>query len=192
MGCRRIDKLDLFLFPIVLFLRLSLSLFVLLPSATRLICILYNYGFNQGSPLGFQLEVTQSLSYLYYIIFCVAMLTLFWLHHLVGWSLLPVFYLWMAVAFWPRFFWCLFKPDMGGCSVWTILADPEDFLTTQQMLKYSCPAGSICPVWPRYMVFSTYQVYGAYAHLYQHWNQDVAESLTESAGPTLPSAWDPL
>ena len=42
------------------------------------------------------------------------------------------------------------------------------------------------------MVFSTYQVYGAYAYLYQHWNQDVAESLTESAGLVLPRAWDPL
>ena len=78
---------------------------------------MYNYSFNQGSLLGFQLEVTQSLSYLYYIILCVAMLTLFWLHHLVGWSLLPVFYLWMAVAFWPQFFWRLFNPGARGRSV---------------------------------------------------------------------------
>jgi len=42
------------------------------------------------------------------------------------------------------------------------------------------------------MVFSTYQVYGAYAHLNQNQNKEVAQSLIESAGPVLPRAWDPL
>ena len=74
------------------------------------------------------------------------MLTLFWLHHLVGWSLLPVFYLWMAVAFLPQFFWRLFNPGTRGRSVWTILADPEDVPTTQRNLKNHLSAGSIHPL----------------------------------------------
>jgi hypothetical protein len=42
------------------------------------------------------------------------------------------------------------------------------------------------------MVFTTYQVYGAYTHLYQHRNKDVKGSIVELAGPALPQAWDPL
>ena len=42
------------------------------------------------------------------------------------------------------------------------------------------------------MVFTTYQVYGVYAHLHQHWNKDVEECIVESVGPVLPRAWDPL
>ena len=35
------------------------------------------------------------------------------------------------------------------------------------------------------MVFTTYQVHGAYAHLHQHRNAAVEESIKESAGPVL-------
>jgi hypothetical protein len=98
----------------------------------------------------------------------------------------------MVISFWPRFCWCLFRLSAKGRSVWSILTDPEDQFSVGRKLKNLNPAGWISPLWSKYMVFSTYQVHGAYAHLNQNQNKKVAESLIESAGPVLPRAWDPL
>ena len=37
-----------------------------------------------------------------------------------------------------------------------------------------------------------YQVHGAYAHLHQHNNKDVADVLSGAAGSSIPHVWDPL
>ncbi len=99
-----------------------------------------------------------------------------------GWSFL----------FWPRFYWRLFRPSAKGRSVWSILTNPEDQFSVSRKLKNLNPAGWNRPLWSKYMVFSTYQVHGAYAHLNQNQNKELADSLIESAGPALPRAWDPL
>jgi hypothetical protein len=191
-GCRKIDKLDLLLFPIVLLLRVSPLLFTLLPSASRLLCNLYDYCFYKSHSNGFQSKVIGSLSYVYYIILRVAMISLFWLYSILGWVLLSVYYLWVDIVFWPRFYWRLFCTGAKGRSIWSVVADPEDVPSSQQKLKNPSPAGWIHPLWSSYMVFLTYQVHGAYTHLYQHQNHNVTKSLVESAGPALPPTWDPL
>ena len=98
----------------------------------------------------------------------------------------------MALSFWPRFSWYLFRKRAKGRLVWSILTNPEDQSSTARKLRNQNPAGWICPLWSRYMVFTTYQVHSAYAHLYQHQNKDVKGSIIELAGPALPQAWDPL
>ena len=120
------------------------------------------------------------------------MLVLYWLPVIFGWSLAPAYYLWKVISFWPRFFRHLFGTKAKGRSVWSILTDPEDKSSTARKLTNCKPAGLIRPLWLRYMVFTTYQVHGAYAHLHQHWNEDIEESIVESVGPVLPRAWDPL
>jgi hypothetical protein len=109
-----------------------------------------------------------------------------------GRSLTPAYYLWEAISFWLRFFRHLFGTKTKGRSVWSILTDPEDKSSTARKLTNCKPAGLIRPLWLRYMVFTTYQVHGAYAHLHQHWNEDIEECIVESVGPVLPRAWDPL
>ena len=46
LGCRTLDKLDLFLLPIVLLLRLSLLFYALLFPAQKLLLWMYNFCFN--------------------------------------------------------------------------------------------------------------------------------------------------
>jgi hypothetical protein len=35
-------------------------------------------------------------------------------------------------------------------------------------------------------------VHGAYAHLHQHNNKEVADAIANAVGPSLPKVWDPL
>jgi hypothetical protein len=61
------------------------------------------------------------------------------------------------------------------------------------MILKNMPSQAIIdPLWLRFLIFSTYQVHGAYAHIHQKENADVSEALAEAAGPALPKVWDPL
>ena len=192
LGCRMLDKIDLLLIPAVLLLRLSLLFYALLSMALRLLLLLYDYCFHQGLSRGLQLELLRSSAYVAFLLHRLAMLVIYWLHVIFGWFLAPVYYSWMVISFWPRFYWRLFRPSAKGRLEWSILTDPEDQFSDSRKLKNLNPAGWIRPLWSKYMVFLTYQVHGAYAHLNQNQNKEVAESLVESAGPALPRAWDPL
>ena len=103
-----------------------------------------------------------------------------------------LFKIWRGFLFWPRLFHWLFNPHAPGRSVWHILTDPEDFTSTRIKMKNRPSAEVIRPLWSKFLVFSTYQVHGAYAHLHQHNREDVADALLDAAGPSLPRIWDPL
>ena len=120
------------------------------------------------------------------------MLVIYWLHIILGWILVPVHYFWMVISFWPQFYWRLFCLSAKGCLVWSFLTNPKDQFSISCKLNNLNPARWIRPLWSKYMIFSTYQVHGAYVHLNQNQNKEVAESLIESAGLVLPRAWDPL
>ena len=79
VGCRTLDKLDLFLFPIVLLLRLSLLSYALLFLAQRLLLWMYNFCFNQVIAHGLQSELLKSSAYVAYLILRLAMLVIYWL-----------------------------------------------------------------------------------------------------------------
>jgi len=192
LGCRAMDKLDILLIPFVLLLRMSLLFFARLFPALRLLLWLYDSCFNQVISYSLQSELLRSLVYVAYLLLLLVLLVIYWLHKILGWILAPVKYLWMVISFWPRFYWRLFHPSAKGHSVWSILTDPEDQFSVGRKLKNLNPAGWICPLWSKYMVFLTYQVHVTYGHLNQNQNKEVAESLIKSAGPVLPRAWDPL
>ena len=147
LGCRTLDKLDLFLIPVVLLLRLSLLFYALLSTALRLLLWLYDYCFHQGLLLGLQSELLRSSVYVAFLLLCLAMLVIYWLHIIFGWILVPVYYLWQAISFWPRFFWHLVGTKAKGRSVWSILTDPEDKYSTACKRKNCHPAGWIHPLW---------------------------------------------
>jgi hypothetical protein len=52
-------------------------------------------------------------------------------------------------------------------------------------------AGTIDHLWSRFLVFSTYQVHGAYAQLFQQDNQDVLEPIVKALAPMLPNSLGP-
>jgi hypothetical protein len=52
--------------------------------------------------------------------------------------------------------------------------------------------GTIHPLWSRLLVFSGYQVHGAYAYLHQHNNEEVVDAIVNAVDPSLPKVWDPI
>ena len=84
LGCRTLDKLDLFLLPIVLLLQLSLLFYALLFPAQILLLWMYDFCFNQGVAHGLQSELLRSSAYVAYLILSLAMLVIYWLHNFFG------------------------------------------------------------------------------------------------------------
>ncbi len=97
--------------------------------------------------------------------------------------------LWQVLLYWPWFYYLLFWPGAKGRSIWAIIIDPKDEASWSLKMKNCKPPSQIFPLWSRFLVFSTYQAHGAYAHLYQAHHKDLAEA---TAGPPLPRVWAPL
>jgi hypothetical protein len=116
----------------------------------------------------------------------------YWTHSLTLLLLQWPFELWRGLSFWPWLYYQLFNPNAPGRSVWQIITDPKDRASTRTKMKNQPSEGVICPLWSKLLVFSTYQVHGAFAHLHQRNNDDVADALSDAAGPSLPRLWDPL
>ena len=190
MGHRTVDKLDLLFIPLVLCLRMSLLVFALSSRLVTLTSFAYSYAFDQGCSSGglFQEALSWAL-YLAYVSLRIFMLTTFWLSEAT--TLLSRFscLLWQAFLFWPKFYYTLFWPSAKGRSVWHIITDPKDASSRSLKKKNFDPPTRISPLWSRFLVFSSYQVHGAYAHLHQANHEEVAEA---TSGPTLPRIWDPL
>jgi hypothetical protein len=70
--------------------------------------------------------------------------------------------LWRGICFWPRLYFDLFGPGAQGRSLFAIIFDPENEKSTLRKMKNQKPAGTIRPLWSKFLVFSTYQVHGAY------------------------------
>jgi hypothetical protein len=102
------------------------------------------------------------------------------------------YHIWCGICFWPRLYYRFYNPKAKGCLIWDIITDPKEKSSTHTKLKNMPSQAIICPLWLRLLVFSTYQVYGAYAHIHQKENADVSEAPAEAAGPALPKVWDPL
>ena len=192
MGCRTFDKLDFILFPSVLLLRVSLSFSALLKHLFRLLHCFYDYFFNQVSFCGVHHKVLSTILFLSYLAIKFAMFLLYWMHLLTAILLRLPFKLCQGLLFWPRLFYCLFNPHAPGRLVCQTLTDPEDCLSTPTKTKNLQSAIVIRPLWSKFLVFFTYQVHGAYAHLHQHTNEDVADALLDAAGSSIPRVWDPL
>ncbi len=190
MGHRTVDKVDILFIPLVLCLRMSLLVFALSSRLVTLTSFAYSYAFDQGCSSGglFQ-EALSSASYLAYVSLRIIMLVIYWLSEAT--TLLTRFpcLLWQALLYWPKFYYTLFRLSAKGRSVWQMITDPKDANSKSLKTKNFDSPTRIRPLWSRFLVFSSYQVHGAYAHLHQANHEEVADA---TSGPTLPRIWDPL
>jgi hypothetical protein len=117
---------------------------------------------------------------------------LFWLHQALQILLSFPYHIRRGICFWPRLYYLLYNPKAKGHSIWDIITDLKDKSSMYMKLKNMLFQAIIHPLWLRFLVFSTYQVHGAYDHIHQEENVDVSEALAEAAGPTLLKVWDPI
>ena len=99
LGCRAMDKCDILLIPFVLLLQMSLLFFALLFPALCLLLWLYDSCFNQAISHSLQSELLRSLVYVAYLLLCLVMRVIYWLHKILGWILAPVYHFWMVIFF---------------------------------------------------------------------------------------------
>ena len=191
-GIRTFDKIDFIILPIVLLLRVSLSFQRLICCFARISHHLYGYFFDQGSPVGLHLEVLPTLRYILYILMHLAIFGLGALQGFVQVMLSFPVLLWRGICFWPRLYFELFGPGAQGRLLFAIIFDPENETSKLRKMKNQKPAGTIRPLWSKFLVFSTYQVHGAYAHLFQKNNCEVLEPIAQASGPATPRVWNPL
>ena len=88
--------------------------------------------------------------------------------------------------FWPKFYYCLFKPDKNRGTIWEIITSP----VPPDGHKYSKQSNRITCLNSTFSCFSSYQVQGAYVHLNQRHEKDLDEAVV--ATTTLVYYNDPL
>ena len=191
-GIRTFDKIDIILLPIVLLLRVSLIFQRLSCFLATISYHLYGYFFDQGSPLGIHLEIFPTLHYMFYILMHLCIFCLGKLQGFVQVLLAFPVLLWRGICFWSRLYFELFGPGAEGRSVFAIIFHPKNEKLTLRKINNQKPSGTIRPIWSKFLVFSTNQVHGAFAHLFQTNNRKVSEPIAQAAGPATPRAWDPL
>jgi hypothetical protein len=120
------------------------------------------------------------------------MIALYWTHLTMPVILSFPFELWQGILFWPKLYYRLYNPSAKGQSIWGIITDPEDISSTRIKLTNMPSPGTIRSLWSRLLVFSGYQVHGAYAHLHQRYNKKVTDAIADAVEPSLPKVWDPL
>ena len=167
-GSRTLDKLDFILFLLVLLLRVSLRILALVRHLLWLYHRFYIYFFHQALFCGVHHKVLPTISFMSYLGIKFIMFLLYWMHSITSFLLCFLFELCQGLLFWPQIFYRLYNPTANGWSVWKILTDPEDVMSTRIKMKNLPSAGIIRPLWSKFLVFAGYQVHGAYAHLHQH------------------------
>ena len=125
-GSRPFDKLDFILFPLVLLLRMSLSLSALARHLLWLFSCFYNYFFNQALSHGVHQEVLPTILFMSYLGIKFVMFLLNWTHSFTSVLLCSPFELCRGLLFWPRLFYSLFNPKANGQLVWCIITNPKD------------------------------------------------------------------
>ena len=80
------------------------------------------------------------------------------------------------ITFWPKFYWCLFKPKPDRQSIWNILTNPEPL----EGIKTKNVSNRMICLKDTYYCHSYYQVHGAYAHLNQRRENDLDEAVIEA------------
>ena len=159
-GIRTFDKIDIILLPIVLLLRVSLIFQRLICSFAKISYHLYGYLFDQGSPRGLHLEILPTLQYIVYLLMHLSIFALGESQGFIRLILSFPVLLWRGICFWPRLYFELFGPGAQGRSLFAIIFDPENEKSKLRKMKNQKPAGTIRPLWSKFLVFSTYQVHG--------------------------------
>jgi hypothetical protein len=79
LGRRAVNKVDLFIFPIVLLLRVSLLVLALLRFSIKIFLQGFNYMFSHGQQTGIHQEFMPTAIYILYLMIRVLMLTLYFI-----------------------------------------------------------------------------------------------------------------
>jgi hypothetical protein len=69
------------------------------------------------------------------------------MHLTMGVVLSFPFELWRGILFWPKLYDRLYNLNTMRRSIWAIISDPEDKLSTQIKLKNMPSSGMIHPLW---------------------------------------------
>jgi hypothetical protein len=77
LGSRAADKVDFFIFPVVLLLRVSLLVLALLRFSIKIFLQGYNYMFSHGHQPGIYQDFLPTAFYILYLIIKMSMVTLF-------------------------------------------------------------------------------------------------------------------
>jgi len=162
------DKIDLFFLFITYLLRMTLTL--LLPSSRSY----YDYWFHTCDNFQLRADLSKWIRFLPGMAVCAGLYMLhIMLKLLVGIvQRVPGS---SIILFWPRFYWHIMT-DLNGRSVYAMLMDPRcttmrlprDLPTVSRITRRQFHAKGryrIQPTASRLGVLSSYQVYGAYAHL---------------------------
>ena len=91
-----------------------------------------------------------------------------------------------ACLFWPKFYYCLFKPNKNRRTIWEIITSPvppDGRKASKQSNRIPCLNAT-------FSCFSSYQVQGAYSHLNQRHEKYLDEAV--AAATTLVYYNDPL
>jgi hypothetical protein len=72
---------------------------------------------------------------------------IYWMHLAMGVVLSFPFKLWCGILFWPKLYYRLYNLSTKGGSIWAIISDPEDKLSTKIKLKNMPSLGTIRPLW---------------------------------------------
>ncbi len=112
---------------------------------------------------------------------------LYWTHCFANTFLCGPMIVCNTLMFWSRFYNNLFGAQLTGCSILTILFNPEGggLFNRPCLWNAISQANCICPIWSKFNVFSSYQVHGAYAHLHQSSGDDVSLAIEAASGPPL-------
>jgi hypothetical protein len=193
LGSREVDKVDLFIFPIVLLLQISLLVLGLLQFSIKIFLQGYNYVFSHGHQQGIYQEI--SAHGLLHSLFDNQDFDVYIISSPKSFTINPCISIQSMARdlLLAKIILLALHTRARGWSLWLILTDPEDRSSTwRKKLKNLKPKGAICPLYSRFLVFSSYQVYGAYAHLMQANNKEAMESIASASGPSLPKTWDSL
>ena len=174
------DKLDLVLMPLIYLLRMTLTLisvaikFMSTPSKV-------------WTAIGNTITWTAIIS-LHMILFVPSVL-----HRLtqipiiqIPLNMMEQLIIGRACLFWPKFYYCLFKPDKNRQKIWEIITSPvppDGRKASKQYNRIPCLNKT-------FSCFLSYQVQGEYAHLNQRHEKDLDEAV--AAATTLVFYNDPL
>ena len=166
-------KLDIILFPLVLFFRVSLALASLVNSILKSKWCqgVYNLLFNdphmwlaKEALHTTQWTATQALNAITY----ASMTLIHWAYMVVQFNI-SCCQLWYAIlTFWPKFYWNILKPEKGKRSLFQMLTNPHSRCKTWWCWSSSPPDSKrqqrrkiqarqkIRPLWARLNVWSQY------------------------------------
>ena len=177
-GIRQMDKLDFLMLPFVYLFRTTLLIFSLAY-------------FVLTSTCSFIGRVEQSATtWAQYILVRTCLELIYHTYWLVRYTCAVGQAAWMAITFWPKFFWTLFGPSSRGPSIWYVLFNTHAPPKKLQQDAY-LERGRLHILPDRYLVFtSCVNVSGQNMHLRQSNSKMLAAAL-DSATAYVPIT-DPL